>query len=129
MSLCSIPVSIGELWDKYTILNIKKRKIKSEERLACVNKEIDALKPYIEKYPLETRLINELTEINTSLWNLEDHIRELDNKNIFNEEFIKVSRSIYYSNDKRHEVKNKIDLFHNSYIVEVKSYKEHKATQ
>ena len=58
MSLCSIPVSIGELWDKYTILNIKKRKIKSEERLACVNKEIDALKPYIEKYPLETHLIN-----------------------------------------------------------------------
>ena len=113
MALCSVPVSIGELWDKYTILKIKSRKIIDQERLTCVNKEIVALKPFIDKYPLEPDLINELTEINNSLWELEDEIRELDSKNTFNEQFIKVSRSIYYTNDRRYDVKNKINLFKN----------------
>lgn len=128
MTLCSVPVSIGELWDKYTILTIKSRKIIDQERLTCVDKEIAALKPFIDKYPLEPDLINELTEINSSLWELEDEIRELDSKNTFNEQFIKVSRSIYYTNDKRYDVKNKINLFYKSSIVEVKSYKQHNAT-
>jgi len=127
MTRCEIPVSIGEVWDKYTILIIKNERIQESEKLKWVNIEMDELKPFTEKYALPEELSNEMYDVNSQLWDLEDKIRFLDTNNKFDEVFITTSRQIYVTNDKRYEVKKKINEYHNSNIMEVKSYHEHSA--
>ena len=128
-SRCSVPVSIGELWDKYCILLIKREKIKDTEKKALVETEINELLPLIEKFPIERELQNEMYDVNCSLWELEDRIRILGETENFLEgpskqviEFIEISKSIYSTNDNRYKVKRKINEIWKSHIMEVKSY-------
>ena len=126
---CSVPVSIGELWDKYCILLIKREKIKDTEKKALVETEINELLPLIEKFPIEKELQNEMYDVNCSLWELEDRIRILgESENLLEGpskqviEFIEISKSIYSTNDNRYKVKRKINEIWKSHIMEVKSY-------
>ena len=125
-NMCYVPVSIGELIDKYTILQIKQNKIQNAEKLAMVEKELAYLKPFVDKYNLSTEIIDELREINNNLWVVEDQIREKERINLFDNEFIQLARSVYIINDKRYESKNKINTKLNSVLSEVKSYAKYK---
>lgn len=120
--LCYVPVSIGELYDKYTILQIKEEKITSESKLRIVKKELDYLKTYVNKFNLEALLIKEIKEINEQLWDIEDKIRDKERAKEFDHEFIELARQVYITNDKRSEVKNKINLALDSALTDIKSY-------
>ena len=106
MTECVIPVSIGELYDKYTILKIKCEKLSDSEKLFFVNKEITLLKSHIDKYNLDVNIIEELKTINTILWDVEENIREKEQKQEFDEAFIELARKVYITNDKRYIVKS-----------------------
>jgi len=120
--LCYVPVSIGELYDKYTILQIKEEKITSESKLRMVKKELDYLKTYVDKFNLDALLIKEIKEINEQLWDIEDKIRDKERAKEFDHEFIELARQVYITNDKRSEVKNKINLALDSALTDIKSY-------
>jgi hypothetical protein len=125
-NVCHVPVSIGELIDKFTILQIKQNKIQNAEKLAMVEKEIAYLQPFVDKYNLEPELIDELREINAKLWVVEDQIRDKEKVRLFDDEFIQLARSVYIINDKRCDTKNKINAKLNSGLSEVKSYSNYK---
>ena len=124
-NICFIPVSIGELFDKYTILQIKQKQVKDAKKLEIVEKELSYLKQFINTYKLEESLVNELKETNEKLWVIEDKIREKEKEHKFDEEFVKLARNVYITNDKRSEIKNKINLKLKSGIQEVKSYSKY----
>ena len=124
-----VPVSNGEVIDKYTILLIKKNFIENKEKIDKVNKEIEYLKDLISdllnKYKIEDEF-NNLYEVNKKLWNIEDDIRIKEKNKIFDSKFIELARSVYITNDERSEIKNEINLKTESNIFEVKSYKKYK---
>lgn len=120
--LCYVPVSIGELYDKYTILQIKEEKISNESKLVMVKKELGYLKTYVDKFNLDALLIKEMKEINEQLWDIEDKIRDKERAKEFDHVFIELARQVYITNDKRSEVKNKINLALNSELTDIKSY-------
>jgi len=124
MTNCLIPVSIGELFDKYSILEIKKNKIKDNENQKIIQKEIEYLKIYIEKYEdlINSELYYNLKAVNEKLWNIEDLIREKEQKKEFDNEFIDLARSVYYTNDKRSKIKKEINIKLKSDIFEIKNY-------
>jgi hypothetical protein len=122
MNKCNIPVSIGELFDKYTILLLKIKNIKDTTKKNNVTKEINYLKEYIDKYNIDVELFNEMYNINQTLWKIEDNIRIKEYKKEFDEEFINLARSVYINNDKRALIKNKINNYFNSDINEIKEY-------
>jgi len=122
MSSCLVPVSLGELFDKHSILLIKKERINNIEKHVCINKEIEFLEPYINKFNLDVSLKEEIKQINEKLWVIEDNIRIKETKNEFDDEFILLARSVYKFNDQRHIIKNKINIFFNSEIKDIKSY-------
>ena len=121
-----IPVSIGELFDKYSILEIKHMKIKNPIKLTQVKKELDFLKPYIQKYNLDIKIYNELKNINLKLWEIEDQLRNKETLQIFDNTFIQLARNVYFTNDKRAEIKNNINVILKSEIIEVKDYVDYK---
>jgi hypothetical protein len=118
----TVPISIGELYDKFSILKIKKDKIKDNDKLKFINTEISYLQPFINKYLLDDELLNEIKSINRQLWDIEDAIREKEKKKEFDDEFISLARSVYITNDKRSAIKNKINTQFNSDITDIKSY-------
>jgi hypothetical protein len=122
---CCIPVSVGELCDKYTILQIKTQKITDIEKLDKVNTELKMLKPLLELYNVSNVLMENLKVINEELWNIEDTIRNKEYLKQFDSEFIEIARSVYITNDKRFKVKSDINQLYNSNICEVKSYTEY----
>jgi hypothetical protein len=122
MSLPIVPVSFGELCDKYTILEIKSEKIKDENKLLVIQREISYLKPFIDEIAIDDNIINELKEINEKLWIIEDKIREKENKKEFDDEFIEIARMVYKTNDERNKIKITIDKILNSEISDIKSY-------
>lgn len=118
-----INISVGELWDKYSILLIKKQNIQSLEKRKHVECEINFLKQNMDKYSyIDHPLFLELKEINAALWEIEDKIRVKEKMNSFDDEFILLARSVYITNDKRYEVKHKINIQYGSDIFEVKDY-------
>ena len=123
-------ISIGELIDKITILKIKKLNINDESKLIHVVKELKTLlgihKSKINNTKEIKLLENNLMNVNKKLWIVEDKLRILENKKLFNKNFIILARSVYKLNDKRADVKNKINLLTSSSIVEVKSYVKYK---
>ena len=121
-----IPVSIGELFDKYSILEIKKMKIKNHIKLTHIKKELDFLKPYIQKYNLDINIYYELKNINLKLWKIEDQLRNKEKLQIFDDTFIQLARNVYFTNDKRAEIKNNINTIFKSEIVEIKDYVDYK---
>lgn len=124
-NICLLPVSIGELYDKYTILQIKLDKIQDIEKRKFLIKEYNLLSSEIEKYPLDEAIIIELKEINLILWNIEDKIREKEQDNCFDNSFIELARSVYKNNDRRNIVKNKISIKFHSDLMDIKSYTEY----
>jgi len=122
-ALISVPISIGELWDKYSILLIKLEKIKDSNKLKFVSIEADKLRELMNQYSFETdKLFFHLKEVNTILWNIEDKIRIKEKEKMFDEEFIELARNVYYTNDKRADIKKQINIKYNSIIHEVKDY-------
>ena len=117
-----IPVSIAELWDKYSILIIKKINITDINKLKFINKELNCLKPICEKFNIDTNLYNNLLAINSKLWEIENKIREKEKNLQFDEEFISIARSVYKNNDKRAEIKLKINTLYNSSLIEMKHF-------
>ena len=124
-NVCLLPVSIGELYDKYTILQIKLDKIQDIEKRKFLIKEYNLLSSEIEKYPLDETIIIELKEINLILWNIEDKIREKEQDKCFDNSFIELARSVYKNNDRRNIVKNKISIKFHSDLMDIKSYTEY----
>tara|TARA_Y100000996_G_C22518837_1_gene641587 strand:+ start:859 stop:1245 length:387 start_codon:yes stop_codon:yes gene_type:complete len=125
----SIPVSLGELLDKISILEIKNRKIPSESKLKNIKKELTGLRNVLEELNInlsETdNLYKDLYKINLTLWEIEDSIRVFEKNEDFGEQFIELARSVYITNDKRFEVKNEINKLFNSEYVEEKSYEDY----
>ena len=117
-----IPVSVGELYDKYSILEIKHERIKDLTKLEFVKREMDYLKPFIDQYRLEKTLREQLKSINEKLWDIEDRIRVKESLQEFDQEFISVARSVYKTNDERNVVKNQINEIFKSDIKDIKSY-------
>ncbi|MDC3178497.1 DUF6165 family protein [Pelagibacteraceae bacterium] len=126
--LINTPISLGELVDKISILMIKKKNISDSIKLQHVNKELEFLHKTLKKYISEDE-INEfllkLVNINSKLWDIEDDIRECERKKLFDQTFIDLARSVYFTNDERAKVKNDINKNFGSELVEVKSYEEY----
>jgi flagellar motor component MotA len=120
------PISIGELIDKITILEIKQIYM-TGIKLKNINKEMKLLKNILQDKNLEINidLIKNLKKINKTLWEIEDNIRIKESKQEFDEEFIKLARSVYIENDKRASIKKEINQKYNSDLVEEKSYKNY----
>ena len=116
----------GELFDKITILEIKKTKISNEEKLENIEKELTSLnetrKKFIPDHEKIISLINNLKEINFKLWDIEDGKRAAEKANNFDEKFIKLARNVYKFNDERAKIKLAINNMLGSNIKEVKSY-------
>tara|TARA_B100000212_G_scaffold329441_1_gene294682 strand:+ start:497 stop:883 length:387 start_codon:yes stop_codon:yes gene_type:complete len=125
----NVPASVGELFDKITILEIKKKKIKDKEKLKHVNAELNLLNKVVTKKKINKRKIlksiNALKSINLKLWNVEDKLRKLEKEKSFKSLFIQKARSVYILNDKRSVMKNNINIETNSNVNEVKSYEKY----
>ena len=126
LSTILAPISIGELIDKITILEIKQIYM-SGIKLKNINKEMKLLKNILQDKNLEINidLIKNLKKINKKLWEIEDNIRIKESNQEFDEEFIKLARSVYIENDKRASIKKEINQKYNSDLVEEKSYKNY----
>ena len=124
--IINAPISIGELVDKITILEIKKNKLENL-KLKNVLKELSFLRKLIEKNKIEITddLFYQLKEINLSLWNIEDKLRIKEKNKEFDNTFIELARSVYFKNDKRAELKKSINQLYNSEITEEKSYSDY----
>jgi hypothetical protein len=127
-----IEVSNGEIIDKLTILEIKLKEISDPKKLANIQKEYDSLKVVVDQIYNEANDYRELTvvhedlyNVNKTLWNIEDLIRECERQESFGADFVELARSVYYTNDDRSEVKKKINLLTGSLFVEEKSYEEY----
>jgi len=123
-----IPVSLGELYDKISILKIKTERIDDEEKIKNVQKELDLLLKIAEKNPIESYYHYKLYKTNDSLWNIEDKLREYESKELYelyDDTFIDLAKQVYQLNDRRSEIKREINLKYNSDIIEEKSYKEY----
>jgi len=122
---CLLTVSIGELYDKYTILQIKLDKIKNIEKRKYLLTEYNILSSEIQKFPIEELLIIELKETNLTLWNIEDKIREKERDNCFDNSFIELARAVYRNNDHRNILKNNINIKFQSDLMDIKSYTDY----
>jgi predicted GH43/DUF377 family glycosyl hydrolase len=126
--LTLIPISLGELIDKITILEIKSKKIKNNDALNNVNKElnylIDIYNNVINDKSEISKLKIKLNKINLKLWEVEDNLRMMELTNQFNSEFIEEARSVYKLNDKRASIKKEINILLKSEIIEEKSYSD-----
>ena len=119
-------ISAGELFDKITILEIKKEKISNNEKLVDVEKELSSLKNTVEKFiPNQSNIskhVNDLKEINLKLWDIEDGKRAAEKEKKFDDKFIELARNVYKLNDERAKIKLAINMALGSNIKEVKSY-------
>ena len=126
--LINTPISLGELVDKISILIIKEKNITDETKLDHVKKELDFLQKTLMNYVQQDEINNyleNLIKINSKLWNIEDDIRECERKKLFDQTFIDLARSVYFTNDERAKVKNDINKNFGSELVEVKSYEKY----
>ena len=126
MNKIIVEVSIGELLDKISILEIKLEKIKDKEKLKFINNELSILKSQLEKNVKSDDKVNNLykslKEINTKLWNIEDNKRQCEKDKDFGKNFIKLSRDVHFLNDDRAKVKLEINDYTGSVIKEIKEY-------
>ena len=126
--IISTPVSLGELVDKISILHIKNINIKDDEKLKLIREELELLNQTLNKHISNNDIQNyldSLIEINSKLWVIEDDIRDCERNKKFDQTFIDLARSVYFTNDKRSEVKLEINKKFGSKIIEVKSYEEY----
>ena len=122
-------ISVGEFFDKITILEIKKEKITDDNKLVNINYELREMKKIEKAYKLGnlklSELVESLYEVNFELWNIEDEIRLFEQSKNFGSEFIALARSVYIKNDLRAKIKKDINLKSGSNLIEEKSYQEY----
>ena len=126
-----VEVSNGELLDKLSILELKLKNIKDDKKLINIKNEHGGLSPLcnnlFNNYGNELRsLYAKLSDINAELWKIEDDIRECERNKDFGDEFVRLARAVYFTNDKRSDVKKSINLLTESGFVEEKSYEDYK---
>lgn len=123
-----VEVSIGEMLDKLTILTIKKQNISDPQKLVHIEKEYDILeeksKQYLNSEEVKS-VFEELIEVNSKLWVIEDDLRDLESQKRFDEEFIEKARLVYMTNDHRFSLKNRINQLTDSGVQEQKGYKSY----
>jgi hypothetical protein len=119
-----IEVSTGEIVDKFTILTLKQANINDEEKLKSVIKELNYLSEKLSELsiPTDEILMVELLKVNSSLWKVEDLLRDFEKANSFGAEFIDLARSVYKLNDKRSYIKKEINIKYGSKFIEEKQY-------
>ena len=118
-----IEVSNGEIVDKLTIIEIKLERISDESKRENLKKEFDVLDKAVSVIlDRSDSLYKSLYKVNTELWDIEDHIRELERNRDFGSDFIETARSVYFKNDLRSEIKREINLSSGSGLIEEKSY-------
>ena len=121
-----IEVSIGEIVDKLSILLIKKNKIKDKDKLSNVLNECNYLSKIVfNELKIEQEDFSDLFYVNEELWNIEDKLREKEKNKEFDEEFIGLARKVYYTNDRRAEIKKLINTKYKSGFIEEKSYEKY----
>ena len=129
MNKIIIEVSVGELLDKISILEIKQGKIKDPEKLKFINNEHSILRNQLEKNIKSDERLNELYKslkgINSKLWVIEDDKRQCEKDKDFGEKFIKLSRDVHFLNDKRATIKLSINEYTGSKIKEIKEYTDY----
>ena len=123
-------ISVGELFDKITILNIKIKKIGDQQKLKNILKELNTLNEQATKIDIPDKLlldeqVKKLQSINEELWDIENFKRECEANKDFGENFIKLSREVHFKNDIRAKIKKEINLLSNSIIVEEKEYSKY----
>ena len=125
----TVPVSVGEVIDKVTILEIKSERISDEAKLKNVATELEALRPLVSGGVFDSDELVELTDglrrVNAELWDIEDGIRAEEAAGRFGDRFIELARAVYITNDRRAELKKKINLATGSDLVEEKSYEDY----
>ena len=126
MNKILVEVSVGELLDKISILEIKKKKIKDTEKLKFINDEYNILKDQLDKNVKSNekleKLFQSLKEINDKLWLIEDDKRMCEKNSEFGDKFIKLSRDVHILNDDRAKIKLEINNYTGSKIKEIKEY-------
>ena len=124
-----VELAYGELLDKITILQIKSERISDESKLSNVNKELNLLNDLWKSDKKSSVDISKefiaLKDINEKIWDIEDGIRDKERVKEFDQEFIELARSVYFSNDKRAEFKRDINLKLGSVLLEEKSYSDY----
>ncbi len=130
----NVPISMGELIDKITILQIKSERIKDKKKLKniqyelselykkyayCVTRKLTPKKESLRELTIQLKIINEI------MWDIEDNVREKEAKKQFDEEFITLARNVYKTNDQRCAIKREINILYGSDIIEEKSYKKY----
>ena len=126
--IINTPISLGELIDKISILLIKERKITDVKKIDLIHEELTLLKKTLNHATNNNAInnyLNQLIDVNSTLWKIEDQIRDCEKNNKFDQKFIELARSVYITNDKRSEIKLEINNKFDSKIVEVKSYKKY----
>jgi hypothetical protein len=127
----TVPVSVGELLDKITILEIKAERISDREKRINIDRELALLTERRDALGLDRslaapsdleRLIAELGQVNRRLWEVEDDLRRLESEKQFGPEFVRLARSVYRENDRRAEIKRELNRLTGSALVEEKSY-------
>lgn len=121
-----VPVSLGELYDKISILRIKEGRIEDNNKLLNIKKELELLLKIAEEHPIDHYYYYDLFNINSSLWGVEDNLRELEKQELFDDSFINFARRVYVLNDKRSKIKKEINEKYSSDIIEEKSYTKYK---
>lgn len=123
--MINVPVSIGEMIDKLSILQVKKTKVQDEKKLEFINKEFELLynlsSTFLNNVEIEV-IYHELVKVNSALWDVEDNLRIFESEKKFDDEFITLARKVYFTNDERFRLKNEINLISKSEIREVKDY-------
>ena len=125
--MLSVPVSVGELIDKLSILQVKKIKVTNPDKLLFINKEYDLLyemsSEFLQRKDI-LQIYDDLINTNLKLWEVEDELRVIESIKNFDDTFTELARSVYYTNDERFRLKDKINSLTNSEIKEQKDYKE-----
>ena len=126
----NVPVSVGELLDKISIVEIKIKNISDSQKLEYLNKEFNLLKEKADDVKsINTQKYDEfyssLLKTNSKLWEIEDDIRDLENLKNFDEAFVSLARSVYITNDERFDIKNRINIHFQSDVKEEKDYEKY----
>ncbi|MDT8321865.1 MAG: DUF6165 family protein [Xanthomonadales bacterium] len=129
MDNIQVPVSAGEVLDKITILEIKSERITEPAKLENVRRELALLREFwvraVHEDDTVKTLHTQLKEINEALWEIEDDIRDKEREGEFDERFIELARSVYFTNDRRSKIKRELNEYLGSKIVEEKSYQDY----
>ena len=126
--LITTPISLGEILDKISILVIKEKNISDPNKQKHIKKELLSLYETLDKYISRDKVrehIDSLIAINAKLWKIEDDIRDCERKNKFDQKFIDLARSVYFTNDQRSQLKLEINNKFGSELVEIKSYEKY----